>query len=187
MATIYDINPTDLINKAAIELKKTKSVQKPEWASYIKTGAGKERTPDDSNWWYMRAGSILRKVYLRGPIGVSKLRTFYGNKKNRGVKPEKFYKASGKVIRTILQQLEAEGLIKQVEKGVHKGKIVTPKGRSFLDTLIRKKDGARGSKTKEASGDAKPTGRTPTVAATDKPTGDASKTTDEPKSNQPVQ
>jgi len=108
-------------------------------------------------------------------------------KKNRGVKPEKFYKASGKVIRTILQQLEAEGLIKQVEKGVHKGKIVTPKGRSFLDTLIRKKDGARGSKTKEASGDAKPTGRTPTVAATDKPTGDASKTTDEPKSNQPVQ
>jgi len=83
MATIYDINPTDLINKAAIELKKTKSVQKPEWASYIKTGAGKERTPDDSNWWYMRAGSILRKVYLRGPIGVSKLRTFYGNKKKQ--------------------------------------------------------------------------------------------------------
>jgi small subunit ribosomal protein S19e len=156
MVSAYDINPTELINKAAIELKKTKGVQIPDWAYFIKTGAGKERVPDSKDWWYVRAGSILRKVYVKGPIGVSKLRTFYGCKKNRGVKPEKFYKASGKVIRTILQQLEAEGLIKAVEKGVHKGKIVTPKGRSFLDTLVRKKDGTRGAKKAKDAGAAKP-------------------------------
>ena len=152
MASAYDINPTELINKAAIGLKKTKGVQIPDWALYVKTGAGKERVPDSVDWWFIRAASILRKVYMRGPIGVSKLRNFYGCKKNRGVKPEKFYKASGKIIRTMLQQLEAEGLIKAVEKGVHKGKVVTPKGRSFLDTLVRKKDGARGAKKKEDAG-----------------------------------
>ena len=156
MATAYDVNPTELINKAAIELKKAKAVQIPDWALYVKTGAGKERVPDNQEWWFVRAASILRKVYVRGPIGVSKLRNFYGCKKNRGVKPEKFYKASGKIIRTILQQLEAEGLIKQVEKGVHKGKIVTPKGRSFLDTLVRMKDGTGGNKKTKDAGDAKP-------------------------------
>ena len=158
MASIYDQNQAELINKASIGLKKTKQVKMPEWALYAKTGAGKERTPDDREWWYIRAASILRKVYIKGPIGVSKLRTNYGCKKNRGVKPEKFYKASGKVIRTILQQLEAEGLIRQVEKGVHKGKVVTPQGRSFLDNLIKRKDGTRGTKTKKDAGDAKSPG-----------------------------
>ena len=168
MVSIYDQNPTELINKAAEELKKSKNVQKPEWANFIKTGAGRERVPDSADWWFMRAGSILRKVYVKGPIGVSKLRNLYGNKKNRGVQPEKFYKASGKVIRTILQQLETEGLIKSVEKGVHKGKILTSKGRSFLDKLIMRKDGIRRAKKEKDAGVAKPAeSGDATVAATD--------------------
>jgi len=50
------------------------------------------------------------------------------------VKPEKFYKGSGNIIRKILQQLEKAELIKQNEQG-RKGRIVTNKGRSFLDKL----------------------------------------------------
>ncbi|MEK6939747.1 MAG: 40S ribosomal protein S19, partial [Nanoarchaeota archaeon] len=38
-------------------------------------------------------------------------------------------------IRKILQQLEKSGLVKQTEKGVHKGRILTPKGTSFLDKI----------------------------------------------------
>ena len=75
--------------------------------------------------------------------------TYYGQKKNRGVKPEHFYKGSGKIVRVILQQLELEGLIKKVEKGIHKGKIITPKGQSLLDQLA-KKDGSGGNKKTEA-------------------------------------
>lgn len=154
MATIYDENASELINRAGIELKKTKNVKMPDWAHFVKTGVGKERVPDDANWWYFRAGSILRKIYVKGPIGVSKLRNLYGCKKNRGVKPEEFRKASGKIIRVILQQLEAEGFVKAVEKGIHKGKIITPKGKSFLDGLV--KDGTGGNKTKKNAGAAKP-------------------------------
>lgn len=149
MATMHDINPTQLVSQAAEELKKTKSVKMPEWAVVVKTGPAQEHAPAEKDWWYKRAASILRKVSLRGPIGVSKLRSMYGKKKNRGVKPEHFFKGSGKIVRVILQQLESEGLLKKVEKGVHKGKVITPKGQSFLDKVI-KKHGSGGTKKTEA-------------------------------------
>ncbi len=148
MATMYDVKPSELVSGAAEELKKTK-IKIPDWAKVVKTGAGQERPPVGHNWWYMRAASILRKVSLRGPIGVSKLRSMYGTKKNRGVRPERFYRGSGKIVRVILQQLEAEGFVKKVEKGVHKGKIITPKGQSFLDKAV-KKHGSGGTKEAKA-------------------------------------
>lgn len=137
MATIYDIDAAKVIEKAAEELKKLESLQMPEWANFVKTGAAKERQPANDNWWYIRAASMLRKIYLRGPIGVNNLRKEYSDKKNRGHKPERVYRAGGKIIRTILQGLEKEGLIKPVEKGVHKGRIITGKGKKFLDGLSK--------------------------------------------------
>lgn len=153
MATIYDVNASELIKKAGNELKKSNKVQIPEWAKVVKTSSAHERVPTEKDWWQMRAASILRKVYLKGPIGVEKLRAFYGKKKNRGVRPEEFRKGSGKIIRVVLQQLEAEGYIKSTEKGIRKGKVITPKGQSFLDKLA-KKDGHRGTKKAEAPGTA---------------------------------
>ena len=135
MATVYDIEASKLIKKAAEELKK--QIKKPEWALFVKTGVNKERQPVDKYWWYMRAASVLRKIYMNGPVGTGKLKTKYGGRKNRGYKPEKTYKASGKIIRTVLQQLEKLELIKKVEKGVHKGRDITPKGKKFLDQLSK--------------------------------------------------
>lgn len=137
MATIYDIETGKLIEKAAEALKKIEQVKMPDWAFFVKTGPAKEKQPVNKDWWYFRAASILRKLYVQGPIGVSKLRKKYGSKKNRGHKPERFYKGSGKMIRVILQQLEKAGFVKFVEKGVHKGRILTPKGKSFLDKLAK--------------------------------------------------
>ena len=135
MASIYDVYPNELINKAAEKLKEIKEIEPPEWAIFVKTGAHKERPPVELDWWYYRAAAILRSVYRMGPIGVNKLRTKYGGKKRRGHKPSRFKKGSGNIIRKCLQQLEKAGLIKNVEKGVHKGRILTPKGKSFLDKL----------------------------------------------------
>jgi small subunit ribosomal protein S19e len=88
----------------------------------------------DPDWWYVRAASLLRRVALVGPIGTEKLRTHYGGRKNKGHQPERFYKASGNVIRTILKQLDKAGLTKQNEKGV-KGRIVTANGQKVLYSL----------------------------------------------------
>ena len=129
--SIYDKDQQEVVNKTASKLKAM--LKAPEWSYFVKTGAGKERPPVDNDWWYYRAASVLRKVYLIGPIGVSKLRTKYGSKKNRGHKPERFYKGSGKVIRTVLQQLEEANLIEKSKKGLRKGRIITNKGKSLLE------------------------------------------------------
>src|SRR3989344_78734 len=98
MGKIYDISAQDLIKKLSNELKKSKEVKMPSWAMFVKTGVHKERPPLQIDWWYMRAASVLRRVYMLGPVGVSKLRRKYGGKQNRGHKPEHVYKASGKVL-----------------------------------------------------------------------------------------
>ncbi len=133
---IYDIQVNELIKKASEELKKIDVMKAPEWSRFVKTGTSKERPPVDRDWWYARSASVLRKLYIyNSPIGVSKLRKKYGGKKNLGHKPERTYKGSGKIIRTIFQQLEKAGFVKQLDKKGRKGRILTTKGKSFLDKL----------------------------------------------------
>ena len=121
MATIYETDTQELIKKAAKALKD--KIKAPEWSIFVKTGVSRERPPVDRDWWYIRAASVLRKIYC--------------GRKNRGYKPEKTYPSSGKIIRTILQQLEQIEFVKKAEKKVHKGRIITPKGKSFLDKLAK--------------------------------------------------
>ncbi|MBL7100443.1 MAG: 30S ribosomal protein S19e [Nanoarchaeota archaeon] len=135
--SIYDVETNELLEKAAEALKKVETIKMPKWAAFVKTGVGKERPPERTDWWHMRAASMLRKVYMKGPIGISKLRSNYRTKKNRGHQPEKVCRASGKITRTILQQLEKAGFVKFTEKDVHKGRMITPKGKSFLDKLCK--------------------------------------------------
>jgi small subunit ribosomal protein S19e len=124
------MNKQQLVERTAKKLDGI--IKMPEWANFVKTGVAKERPPSQPNWWYLRAASILHQVEDKGPIGVSKLRTLYGSNKNRGVKPEEYRRASGKIIRTLLQQLEKAELIKQHAIGVHKGRVVTAKGKALL-------------------------------------------------------
>ncbi len=139
MATIYDADTNKLIAKAAEELAKSEHVKAPSWAQFVKTGTQKQRPPTQKNWWQLKAAALLRTIYMKGPIGVSKLRAHYGGNKRRGYKPAEFRNASGKIIRLILQQLDKGGFTKYAEKGVHKGRVITPKGKSFLDKMIKRK------------------------------------------------
>ncbi|MBN2880654.1 30S ribosomal protein S19e [Candidatus Woesearchaeota archaeon] len=133
---LYDTNPSKVISKVKDTLKEIPTMQKPEWAVFVKTGSNKERAPLNADWWYFRAASVLRKVAIDGPIGVSKLRIKYGSRKRLGHAGSHFRKASGKIIRVILQQLETSGLIEKAEKGVHKGRVASPKGVSILDKAV---------------------------------------------------
>ena len=140
---MYDVDSQDLIIKAAEELKKVPEVKAPAWAPFVKTGMHKERPPVNADWWYIRVASVLRAVYTLGPVGTQKLRTKYGGKKNNGVQQEHFYKGSGNILRKSLQQLEKAGFVKQAEKGIHKGRVVTPKGKSFLDKIATQLSGQK--------------------------------------------
>ena len=129
MATVFEVPATELIEEIAKDLEKNPNTKMPQWAKFVKTGAHKERAPHDQNWYYFRLASILRKIYLNGPIGTERLRTYYGGKKWRGLKPRRFRKGGGKIVRTCLQQLEKDGLIKKEKKG----RVITPKGTKYLN------------------------------------------------------
>jgi len=131
--TAYDVPPSLLIQHLAEKLEKEFSeyIKMPDWARFCKTGTHRERPPTQKNWWFLRAASILYQVYMRGPIGLNKLRNLYGGRKDRGARPEEKRRAAAKIIRTILQQLEKAGL---VEKTPH-GRRISPKGQSLLDKL----------------------------------------------------
>lgn len=143
MTNVGDVDPQILIEKTAKDLKDTIKMPQPDWSRNVKTGAHKQRQPEDSDWWWTRAASVLRKVYLDGPVGVQKLRNAYGGKKRRGVKPEKFAPASGKVIRAILQGLDEQGFTERAQKQTgltekaqgYEGRVITPKGQAYLDKI----------------------------------------------------
>jgi small subunit ribosomal protein S19e len=139
MEKILNTPTGELVSKIAQELKSRSIINKPEWADVVKTGTNKARPPAGEDWYFMRAASILLKIYNRGPIGVSKLRTVYGSKKRRGHQPSEFRKGSGSIIRKIMQDMERAELIKNTEVGVHKGRKIMPKGIS----LISKVSGAK--------------------------------------------
>ena len=133
MTTAYDVPADVLIDRLSGYLKENiREIQPPEWSGYVKTGSQAERVPQNPDWWYVRSASILRKIYMNGPVGVSRLRKDYGGRKRRGVRPAHFAKAGGNIIRTVLQQLEQAGLS---QKDGIKGRVVSGKGRSLLDAM----------------------------------------------------
>lgn len=124
--------PADkLVGKLKEELKKIKEISPPEWAKFVKSGPHRERPPQQEDFWYIRSASTLRRIYLDGPVGTERLRSYYGGKKKRGHKPDHFKKSSGNIIRKILQQLEKAGL---VEKGT-KGRKITSKGQKLFSHI----------------------------------------------------
>ncbi len=131
MSTVYDVTAWEIIKEVAEILKKDyPQVAPPQGSLFWKTGSYKERAPEQPDWWYVRCASILRKVYLTGPVGISRLRTVYGGGKRKTVRLAHAVKGSGSIIRKAFQQLENAGLLETMER---KGRIISSKGRSVLD------------------------------------------------------
>ncbi|MGM0591927.1 MAG: 30S ribosomal protein S19e [Halobacteriota archaeon] len=136
MVTLYDVPADELISGLAAALEDR--LEEPDWAAYTKTGASRELPPQQDDFWYVRAGSLLRKLSMNGPIGVDRLATEYGGRK-RGSNRYRVAKASHEngsknIIRTILQQLEEEGLV-ETAKG--EGRRITAEGQSFVDETAK--------------------------------------------------
>lgn len=135
MTTPHDVPAAKFIEKLAKYLKENvDAVQPPAWASVAKTGSHVEKQPQNADWWYTRGASVLRKVYVHGPIGIEKLRSDYGGRKNFGVRPNHASKAGGGNIRKVMQQLEQAGLIQTAGT---QGRRMTPKGRKLLQEIAQ--------------------------------------------------
>ena len=133
---VYELDGREYNERLADILKSMPEFEVPEWADFVKTGVAKDRPPVEEDFWYKRAASILRQIYIQKVVGVGRLRTRYGSKKDRGMKPDKFRKASGKIIRIILQQAEKAELIEKHNiPGKRAGRKLTDKGKELLEGI----------------------------------------------------
>ncbi|MFP3210539.1 MAG: 30S ribosomal protein S19e [Thermocladium sp.] len=135
MVNVKDVPPDALIRRLAAYLKENVQQMKPApWSLYAKSGARKDTPPQNMDWWYIRAASLLRKIYLNDPVGVESLRMAYSYRAPVGKKARapRTRKSAGAPIRNILHQLEQAGLVTKVPG---KGRTLTPQGRGLLDRM----------------------------------------------------
>lgn len=130
MANVYEVDAGEFIKRSAEKLKSAQ-LKKPAYIDYVKSGAGRERVPADPDFYYMRCASVLRQVYVNGPIGISTLRTRYGNRKRHTVTRHHHVRAGGSLIKDAFDALEKLGYVKKSGKG----RILTPAGKSFADKV----------------------------------------------------
>ncbi|KAL9261538.1 Small ribosomal subunit protein eS19x-like protein [Drosera capensis] len=130
--TVKDVSPHDFVKAYAAHLKRSGKIELPEWTDIVKTGVHKELAPYDPDWYYIRAASMARKIYLRGGLGVGAFRRIYGGSKRNGSRPPHFCKSSGSIVRHILQQLHAINIIDFDTKG---GRRITSSGQRDLDQV----------------------------------------------------
>lgn len=137
MSTVYVVPANEFIKALSEELKKgyAESIKPPPWADFVKTAVYKTKQPTQRDWWYTRCASILRKLYIKNTIGVSRLRVEYRGPQPGGTGPIHSRKGSGSIPRKILQELEAASL---VEKNETKGRRLTSKGVSLLDRVAHR-------------------------------------------------
>lgn len=132
MAKVYDVPADELIAKLAEQLKSENKIAPPTWSGFVKTGSHASRIPQNKDWWYARCASVLRKIYLHGPLGVADLKVAYGGRKKVGYNLAHHRDAGGAIVRKALQQLEASGYIVKVQG---KGRLVSSDGMKKMDRL----------------------------------------------------
>lgn len=130
--TVKDVGAQEFVATYASYLKRTGRLEVPKWVDLVKTGAHKELAPYDPDWWYVRAASVARHIYLRKGTGVGGLKKKYGGSKNRGNRPSHHKDASGSVARKVMQALEK---IKVVELDPTGGRCISADGMKDLDRI----------------------------------------------------
>ncbi|MEQ2228746.1 40S ribosomal protein S19 [Ilyodon furcidens] len=130
--TVKDVNQQEFVKALSAFLKKSGKLKVPEWVDTVKLARHKELAPCDDNWFYTRAASTARHLYLRGGVGVGAMIKIYGGRQRNGVCPAHFSVGSRNVARKVLQALEG---LKMVEKDPNGGRRLTPQGQRDLDRI----------------------------------------------------
>jgi len=129
---VRDVKAPAFIHAYAEHLKNSDKFDLPVWSDTVKTACFKELAPYGDDWYYIRAASIARKIYLRPGLGVGQLQKWYGGAYRRGARTEHFRKASAGVIRSVLIQLEEMRVVEKLPSG---GRRVTVVGQQDLDRI----------------------------------------------------
>jgi len=130
--TLQDISAPTFIKYFSRHLRRTGKVEPPKWAELVKTGITRYNAPANPDWYFVRAASILRRIYLTPGIGIGAFREMYGGLNRRRKGRCHHSPAAGAIIRHALHQLEK---LQLVEKAPNGGRRVTKTGRRDLDRI----------------------------------------------------
>lgn len=130
--TVRDVPPAKFIQAYTEVLKNNDKFVVPKWADIVKTGVQRELAPYDPDWYFVRAASIVRKIYMRPGTGVGALQKRYGGAYRRGARPEIHRDSSSGVIRTILITLDDLKITEKTAKG---GRRISRVGQQALDLV----------------------------------------------------
>src|SRR2546425_8969652 len=100
MTTAFDVPALPLLERIASHLASEGKVAAPDWAPFARTGVHTEKAPVRKDWWFLRAAAILRKVYILGPIGTSRLSAEFGGSRDGGAPPHPPRKGGRDNVRT---------------------------------------------------------------------------------------
>lgn len=133
MADVKKVPTELLLSNVAQTLKGDKRIKAPEWLNFAKAGIHKEKAWEQPDWYYTRLASTLRKIFINGPIGASRLSQEYGGRVDRG--SQRYHPASGSraIVRHMLETLESLGYVKKEPKG----RVIAPAGQSLLDNASK--------------------------------------------------
>lgn len=132
MSSVKDVDQQAFVVSFADFLKKSGKMNVPEWADLVKLSRANEQGPTDVDWYFIRAASVARHLYIRSPAGVGAFQKIYGKRKNNGTAPSHVVRSYSSIARRVLQSLEE---MKLVEKDPNGGRKLSSQGRRDLDRI----------------------------------------------------
>jgi len=118
--SVKDVNQHEFVKALAAFLKKSGKLKVPEWSDIVKLGRFNELSPYDEDWFYIRAASTCRHLYIRSPAGVGAFTKIYGDKKRNGTAPSHACRANRSVARKVLQALEGLKIVEKDANSAHR-------------------------------------------------------------------
>ncbi|KAF0214562.1 MAG: small subunit ribosomal protein S19e, partial [bacterium] len=68
MVSAREVDPQKFNGMLKEELKKVKEITPPAWSQFVKSGAHRERIPQQDDFWYVRSAAVLRRFYLDNSV-----------------------------------------------------------------------------------------------------------------------
>ncbi|KAI5170372.1 small subunit ribosomal protein S19e [Pancytospora epiphaga] len=134
MEQVFRVRATPLLQAIEDILKNNEKINLPKDHDLIKTGSGRQFSPEQSDWFYKRMAAIVRQAMCKGRVSLTGLGYRYGNRKNRGVRPSGFARGSNFVNGAAIAELEKIGWF----SFSNKDDILTSEAKAVLGDIVAK-------------------------------------------------
>lgn len=136
MEQVHRVQAVPLLKAIEGTLKANTAIKLPKDHDLIKTGSGRQYSPDSPDWFYTRMAAIVRLAMRKGRVSLKGLGSRFGARKNRGVRPSGFTRGSSFVNGAAVAELESIGWF----DFSNREDILTQTAKAILSDIMEKID-----------------------------------------------